>query len=90
MTAVDMILKCACGTRATCVGRYEDMTSDAPACDTCCGHGCEDGHCDRAAPYNEDDAGCPGWECSCGAAADSDVPARDAMAHLVTHMGGTP
>lgn len=35
-----------CGKPAACVGRYEDMTDNAPACDECCGHGCEDGHCE--------------------------------------------
>jgi hypothetical protein len=46
-------LRCEhCGATATCVGRYEDMTEDAPACDECCGHGCEDGHCD---PLFDDD-----------------------------------
>lgn len=35
-----------CGERpATCVGRYDAMTKDEPACDECCGHGCEDGRC---------------------------------------------
>jgi hypothetical protein len=31
---------------AACVGAYEDMPEALPACDTCCGHACEDGHCD--------------------------------------------
>jgi len=30
----------------TCFGRYENMTEPAFACDECCGHACEDGHCD--------------------------------------------
>ena len=39
-------MTCAiCGKRATCVGRYEDMEQFEPACDDCCGHGCEDGVC---------------------------------------------
>lgn len=36
-----------CGAPAVCVGRY-DLPEDAPpepACDSCCGHGCEDGSC---------------------------------------------
>lgn len=40
--------RCAiCGTPATCFGRYEDAPQADFACDTCCGHGCEDGHCDK-------------------------------------------
>ncbi len=39
--------RCAiCNGPATCQGRYEDMEHIEPACDECCGHGCEDGHCD--------------------------------------------
>jgi hypothetical protein len=39
-------VKCAiCDNPATCIGRYEMATADEPACDDCCGHGCEDGHC---------------------------------------------
>ena len=36
-----------CGEPATCVGVYEDgyEQDPAPACDVCCGHGCEDGWC---------------------------------------------
>lgn len=42
-----------CSKPATCVGSYEDMPYPGePACDDCCGHGCEDGHCD--ALYDED------------------------------------
>lgn len=42
-------LRCStCGKPAVCVGRYEDMPEPGePACDECCGHGCEDGHCDH-------------------------------------------
>lgn len=36
-----------CGGPATCFGAYEDGLSPGYACDTCCGHGCEDGHCDQ-------------------------------------------
>ncbi len=36
-----------CGENpATCRGRYESMKEDAYACDDCCGHACEDGHCE--------------------------------------------
>ena len=47
-------LECAtCSKPATCVGSYEDMPYPGePACDECCGHGCEDGHCDPL--YDED------------------------------------
>lgn len=31
---------------AACYGRYEAMEESAFACDTCCGHGCEDGCCE--------------------------------------------
>ncbi len=38
--------KCAtCGAAATCRGRYENATNMEYACDTCCGHGNEDGVC---------------------------------------------
>ena len=40
------IFKCShCGNPATCHGTYEDHYGFG--CDECCGHGCEDGHCDR-------------------------------------------
>lgn len=33
---------------ATCLGEYESCTGDEEyACDECCGHGNEDGHCQR-------------------------------------------
>lgn len=35
-----------CGKPATCFGSYEDELHPAYACDACCGHGCEDGHCE--------------------------------------------
>lgn len=38
-----------CGNDATCTGRYEHMREDEPACDDCCGHGCEDGRCEPIA-----------------------------------------
>ena len=30
---------------ASCIGRYDCMTTLEAACDECCGHGCEDGRC---------------------------------------------
>lgn len=33
-----------CGQPATCFGTYEGITGFG--CDDCCGHGCEDGHCE--------------------------------------------
>ena len=44
---VNELLCSICGNPATCVGRY-DLPEDAapePACNDCCGHGCEDGKC---------------------------------------------
>ena len=41
-------LKCSCGNVAACIGLYEPWSKHqpaAPACDECCGHGCEDGYC---------------------------------------------
>jgi hypothetical protein len=34
-----------CGKPATCLGAYEGATEKTYACDDCCGHGNEDGHC---------------------------------------------
>jgi hypothetical protein len=34
-----------CDNLATCTGSY-DGSPEAAACDDCCGHGCEDGHCE--------------------------------------------
>ena len=41
-------LRCACcDTKpATCIGAYEASVPVLPACDDCCGHGCEDGACE--------------------------------------------
>jgi hypothetical protein len=49
-------LRCTiCGAPATCVGRYEDMPEPGePACDECCGHGCEDGQCEHMYYDHED------------------------------------
>lgn len=55
-----------CGEPATCHGTYEGFTGFG--CDVCCGHGCEDGHCepicncgaDRTGPSAEaHDPTCP-------------------------------
>lgn len=37
---------CECGNPATCFGSYETDLHPAYACSECCGHGCEDGHCE--------------------------------------------
>lgn len=36
-----------CGDPAACFGSYEDELHPAYSCDECCGHGNEDGHCER-------------------------------------------
>lgn len=47
-----------CYTRlATCLGQYEGALAETYACDTCCAHGCEDGHCTQL--YERTDAGEP-------------------------------
>lgn len=43
-------IPCAAGgckpvNKATCIGAYEEMKTEEPACNECCGHGNEDGHC---------------------------------------------
>lgn len=40
-----------CGESATCVGAYEGMEKWSAACDTCCAHGAEDGHCEPVGRY---------------------------------------
>jgi len=35
-----------CENEATCFGAYEGM-EDGFSCDECCGHGCEDGFCNK-------------------------------------------
>jgi hypothetical protein len=43
-------LRCLCGNSAACIGLYEAWTKHQkaePSCNDCCGHGCEDGHCDK-------------------------------------------
>ncbi len=45
-TASNVVLCSHCNELpATCIGRYDVMTEDAPACSECCGHGNEDGNC---------------------------------------------
>jgi hypothetical protein len=40
-----------CGKPATCIGRDSDSIGpDEYACDDCCGHGNEDGHCHTISP----------------------------------------
>lgn len=40
------LLKCrTCDRAATCIGQYEGHGGYAPSCDSCCGHGNEDGWC---------------------------------------------
>jgi len=34
-----------CGNEAACLGSYEGFPEETYACDSCCGHGNEDGHC---------------------------------------------
>lgn len=42
----DETVVCAiCGGVAACIGAYEGATVEQPACDSCCAHGNEDGHC---------------------------------------------
>ncbi len=86
-------LDCAtCGKRAACVGRYEAMTDIEPACDECCGHGCEDGLCHRV--DIEDDTGILmtfyRWSCACGVEGawmnDREAVERNAHAHLASHI----
>lgn len=67
---VSEMLCSICGEPSTCIGRYEDSEEYDPACDECCGHGCEDGHCIRC---TEED---PCSSCS-------DDEACDAVALLV-------
>lgn len=35
-----------CDKPATCLGDYEGEGAETYSCDDCCGHGCEDGHCE--------------------------------------------
>lgn len=40
-----------CGNPATCVGKHEAAEKWSAACDKCCGHGNEDGHCEPVGRY---------------------------------------
>lgn len=47
-----------CGKSATCIGEYETCTGNEQfACDTCCGHGNEDGHCSASGKGRRPSAG---------------------------------
>lgn len=75
-----------CGAPPTCVGRYEDPENPIePACDECCGHGCEDGHCYSV--YVDDGRS---FLCTCGEVSSDYPTTEDAIAearvHLLTHM----
>lgn len=54
-------LTCDCGAPATCSGQYEGHGGHTPACDDCCGHGNEDGHCKPIVP-TEPAVPCVVWE----------------------------
>ena len=45
-----------CNAQATCIGSHHDECDDDVvdefACDECCGHCCEDGHCDPLPAIN--------------------------------------
>lgn len=46
--------KCAtCGRPAACYGAYEGSEVEEYACDVCCGHGNEDGHCRPVTPFEQ-------------------------------------
>ena len=40
-----------CGKPATCMGAYEGTEQWSAACDKCCAHGNEDGHCEPVGRY---------------------------------------
>lgn len=49
-----------CGKPSTCIGLYDayhETQKPEPACDECCAHGCEDGHCE---PRADDEKQCNG------------------------------
>jgi hypothetical protein len=49
-----------CGKPATCYGVYEDPSAPAAyACDDCCGHGNEDGHCEPVSAAGVEDPAPP-------------------------------
>jgi hypothetical protein len=57
---------CFCSRPATCFGSYESRANWGFACDGCCGHGREDGHCFRD------------WS-SIGATLNSEIKQSDAL-----------
>jgi hypothetical protein len=40
------MLCASCGAPATCIGVYDPVEVEEPACDACCQHGNEDGWCE--------------------------------------------
>lgn len=65
MARVRDMLCDVCGKPASCIGKY-DADAYSPACDECCGHGNEDGHCIRCTE-NDQCANCDDGR-SCAAA----------------------
>ena len=84
------IPRCAvCGNRATCRGVYEPPMDRAPAyaCDTCCGHGNEDGWCEPVGHWKEAGARLYFWCETCRAFVD-DTTYADGKGGL-RHMRGS-
>lgn len=82
------LMTCTCCEvdTAACVGRYDAMEYAEPACNECCGHGCEDGHC-YVIEIDEDDP--DAWSCSCGdglGKGEGTGGLEGAHAHLKEHM----
>lgn len=48
---MDTITCDTCDRPAVCIGAYEGQTQETLACNTCCGHGNEDGHCRPWLPH---------------------------------------
>ena len=58
-------LKCHCDNTPTCVGRYEGHGDPEVGCDTCCGHGNEDGVCYQLNGELKEAIGCQAdFECA--------------------------
>ncbi len=67
---------------AACFGCYEGGTpgaGPAPVCDTCCGHGCEDGWCVPIADL-------PGWAATVDLNARSLVAERDQFRAMIVDL----
>jgi hypothetical protein len=62
---------------SACVGSY-DEDGATPACNECCGHGCEDGFCYVVTVDGNE------WECSCNATGEGGI--RGSHEHLRIHM----